>query len=118
MLRKAIVLPNGKRVTLTVYTAAFRAIKEIAPERLVANFSDYPIPAADVLHAMRAGIHDRINRQNPDYGKGRKWSEGWQIGIERDAIRLRDIAKRIRIYQFETTECRSRFAYKLARFDD
>jgi hypothetical protein len=57
----------------------------------------------------KAGISDvACRKQDPDY----------QARLRRDAWRLRDIARRVRVYQFETPEVRDRFSHLLSRYDD
>lgn len=64
-------------------------------------------------------IHVAINRKAgvPDQ-YGRKDDLDYQIRLRRDKYRLQDIAKRVRVYQFETEECKSRFSHLLSRYDD
>jgi hypothetical protein len=45
---------------------------------------------------------------------GRKWESDWQAKIWRDCCRVRDIARRVRVYQFETEEVRKRFSHLLS----
>jgi hypothetical protein len=59
----AVTLPNGKRVSLGAYTAAWRAVKAMAPDTEVNGWNWYPVPARYVLNAMRAGLQDRINKR-------------------------------------------------------
>jgi hypothetical protein len=40
------------------------------------------------------------------------------VGWLRDRQRLREIGRRIRIYQFETEEVKKRFSHLLSRYDD
>lgn len=63
----------------------------------------------DVAVNRRAGIPDK---------QGRKQEYEHQIGLRRDKYRLQDIARRIRVYQFETKEVAKRFGHKLASYDD
>jgi hypothetical protein len=85
---------------------------------------------------FRKALHRRINRKgslpvvvnerlwNPclnalGYRQGwRKLDSDYQIALWRDSRRLHDIAKRIRVYQFETVEARSRFSHLLANHGD
>jgi len=45
----------------------------------------YPIEAAAILRDLHAGMHDRINRHDPRFGRGRKWSTDYQINLRRCA---------------------------------
>lgn len=40
------------------------------------------------------------------------------IELVRDARRLEDIGNRVRVYAFESKQCKARFGHLLARFDD
>ena len=59
-------------------------------------------------------LHVAINRKAgiPDYF-GRKDDPDYQMRLRRDRNRLQDIANRIRVYQFENEECKSRFSHLL-----
>lgn len=117
-MQRVITLPNGRQCSLAVYVKAWRALLEADPEERIAGFSYSSERAADILREMRYGMHDRINRHLPGFGCGRKWKADYQIRLARDAGRLRDIARRIRVYQFESSEARSRFSHLLASPDD
>jgi hypothetical protein len=49
---------------------------------------------------------------------GRKHTNEYQIGLMRDAQRLRDSHIRIRVFQFETPELRERFGHLLSSYND
>jgi hypothetical protein len=80
---KVIRLPNGKVCTLPTYTRAWKQLKGCDPNAHIAGFGHFPERAHDVLRALRRGMHDRINRHLPWYGKGRKWDEQWQLDTRR-----------------------------------
>lgn len=61
-------------------------------------------------------LNEKINRQ--DTRQFRTMRPDYLISLRRDASRLRDIARRVRVYQFETQLCRERFGHLLARHDD
>lgn len=63
-------------------------------------------------------LHKRINQKAGPAPRWRKLDCDYQIRLYRDSRRLRDIARRIRVYQFETDEARSRYADRLSRWDD
>jgi hypothetical protein len=78
-------LGNGRRVSLRAYVRAWKAAKRLPPETRVAV-----VPGcwtggtvADVLREMDYGLHDRINRHAPHFGKGRKWQQDWQADAAR-----------------------------------
>ncbi len=63
----------------------------------------------NVAIQRKAGIPDvACRKQETDY----------QAGLIRDWLRLRDIRRRVRVYQFESAEVRDRFSHLLARYDD
>ena len=113
-----ITLPNGRQCGLGVYANAWRQLLKAAPNERIKGFGYFAERAADILSAMRGGLSERINRNIPGYGQGRKWDNDYQVKLWRDSRRVQDIAKRIRVYQFETEEARSRFSDRLANRDD
>jgi hypothetical protein len=56
-----------------------------------------------------------INRRGgiPDE-RGRKQASEYRLRLYRDSQRLKNIARRIRVYQFETKDVRQRFAHLLS----
>lgn len=89
-MKRCIVLPSGRRVTLGVYVAAWRKLRTIPGEAMVRGFGDFPMSAADVLKEIRGGVADRINRHLPHYGQGRKWSSDWYWTTWRASRELND----------------------------
>lgn len=80
--RHFVTLASGRRVSLGAYVAAWRTVRRADPN---ARFRGAPDawfgeiePAERILRQFRAGLHSRINRHLPDYGRGRKWSQDWQ----------------------------------------
>jgi hypothetical protein len=64
----------------------------------------------------KAGIPDEpINHRG---GPARRGTSDYDSKLRRDFRRLQDIRRRIRVYQFETTEVRQRFGDRLARYDE
>jgi hypothetical protein len=47
-----------------------------------------------------------------------KCAADYQVRLRRDQSRLRDVARRVRVYQFETSEVRRRFGHLLASRED
>jgi hypothetical protein len=78
-------LPNGKSCSVAKYAAAWATLKTLAPTALCPGFEHFPEPASRILAAMRSGMHDRINRHIPGFGKGRKWSSDWYWPMYRAA---------------------------------
>jgi hypothetical protein len=67
------------------------------------------------IREFTAALHARINHKAGINPTGRKFTQDYQIGLRRDADRLRDIARRVRVYQFETPELTRRFGHKLSK---
>jgi hypothetical protein len=105
-------LPNGRQCGARVYAKAWRTLKAMHPDTLI-NFGHHAERVDDILAAMRGMLSDVINRHDRTYGVGRKWDNDYQIAMWRDSPRLRDLAQRIRVYQFESREARSRFSHLL-----
>lgn len=113
-----ITLPNTRRVGVGQYAKAWRTLLKADPATLWPGFAYQPERAESIIHAMRGGLSERINSHIAGYGQGRKWDNDWFVSAWRDSRRLRDIEKRIRVYQFDTQEARSRFSDRLAKRDD
>lgn len=115
---KTIQLPNGKRVSLATYAAAWRALKVMPKDAQVNGFAWHHESVESILHAIRGGLSERINRHDARHGKGRKWDNDYFVQAWRDSRKLRDIANRVRVYQFETQEAKMRFGHLLASYND
>ena len=57
-----ITTPEGRRVSLSSYVAAWRAVKA-NPSATFPGWEWYPVSGADVHLDMLAGLHDRINKR-------------------------------------------------------
>jgi len=110
-LLSAITLPNGRHCRLGVYLRAWRTLKTLPTAALVDGFTHGPVPPALVLAELQRGIHDRINRHVPGFGKGRKWDWVWQSETLRAAIKLN--TPRLAIHWLPVW-LRARFAGRLA----
>lgn len=91
--QRVVTLGNGQQVPLKNYVRAWQIAKSMNPETGVRGTPSDPGgggTAADVVREMRAGMHDRINKHDPQFGKGRKWDADWQ----RDARNLKDTLSR------------------------
>jgi hypothetical protein len=78
MSKRYVTLGDGFRVGLGQYVEAWQKIKALPPGTYlprIPNGNDGS--AAEALQQFRDGMHDRINRHIPGYGKGRKWSLAW-----------------------------------------
>ena len=113
-----ITLPNGNLVSAGRYAKAWSVLTRCPADAVVPGWDHFPTDAASVLRGMREGLHARINRHLPAFGQGRKWQPEYQAGLLRDARRVQDMARRIRVYQFETAEVEKRFGHLLARHGD
>jgi hypothetical protein len=106
-----VTLPNGKRCGLGVYVAAWRTILSLAPDTMLPGFDHFPSAARDVLRDLRNGMHDRINRHVPGFGKGRKWDQDWQRG----AIQCAHAVNTPRlIVRWVPADLRARLSHRLA----
>ena len=63
-----IGLPCGRTVTFGAYARAWRAVKAMPPNRLVAGWDHFPVPAGDVLRDIRRGVMDRASRGMTFFG--------------------------------------------------
>jgi hypothetical protein len=118
MSRRYIILPNGKRCSLTTYRKAWNTIKTLKPDSEVKGWEWYPVPARDILRQLCEGMHDRINRHIPGYCKGRKWGSDYQINLRRDARRVNEYASRRivnPINRLSTPELQRRFQWHYTR---
>lgn len=78
MVKRVIVLANGRSVSLRVYAKAWRELTGLPRDAQIRGFDYFAMSAGAVLDAVREGLMDRINRHIPDHGRGRKWSSDWQ----------------------------------------
>lgn len=105
-----IRLPNGRAVSVGAYVRAWRALLALDGAATVRDFGPWPEPASDVLRALRAGIHDRINRHTAAYGLGRKWAADWQ----RAAVQCAHAVNTPRlIVRWAPADLRARLAHRL-----
>lgn len=81
-MKHFITLPNQRNVSVGAYAAAWKAIKQ-APTKHFPGFQHFPARGSEILAAMSAGLHDRINQRIPAFGRGRKWSCDEQANLMR-----------------------------------
>jgi hypothetical protein len=77
---------TGRKVGLGTYVKAWKTAKGMdqgAPVRGTPSDPTGGGTAGDVVREMRDGMQDRINRHDPQYGKGRKWEWRWQAAARR-----------------------------------
>lgn len=81
-MRRVITLASGQRVGLRAYAAAWAAARALPPDARVMGAPNeargISSTAGEALAGFRRGMHDRINRHLPGYGRGRKWDADWQ----------------------------------------
>jgi hypothetical protein len=114
MSKRYITLPNGNRCGLGVYAKAWRQLITLAatkPRAQVDGFGHFSEGAAEILRALRYGMHDRINRHVPGFERGRKWDDQWQRDTARAA---RDLNSRVCIHWLPA-HLRDRFAHRIAK---
>jgi len=87
-MKRYITLPNGNRCGLPTYCKAWRTLKEAKPDEQIKGWDHFATEASEILHDIRFGIHDRINRHVPEYGHGRKWDSDWQRAMIQASDRL------------------------------
>lgn len=89
MTLRCIVLGDGRRVPLRAYVAGWRKALDLPPTVWVPKTpSGWGGTAGDAVREFRDGLHDRINRHLPWYGKGRKWEGDWQRETLQAALAL------------------------------
>src|ERR1700675_3984625 len=76
------------------------------------------LDAAGFQREFVTALHSRINSKGNLPQNSRKFGQEYQTSLRRDCYRVRDMARRIRVYQLETPEMRTRFGHKVARYDD
>ena len=115
-MRLVITLPNGRAVGLRQYVSAWRTLKTLPAEQRVTGFEEFPTTAECVLREFERGLHERITARGCTQLRvpARRLSSAFQNALMRDANRLRAIARRVRVYQFETDIVRRRCAHLLA----
>jgi hypothetical protein len=110
-----VTLASGRRVSLGSYVDAWRTVRAADPAALFHGAPEdwfrIPEPAAVILRQFRTGLHARINRHVPGYGRGRKWSTDWQ----REAWRTARAVNTPRlVVRWVPTEFRARLADRLS----
>lgn len=72
----AVTLPRGHSVRIGIYVASWRKLLTLSPQTSVANWDFEPVAAAEILHKISSGLHDRINRHLPWFEKAARWDYG------------------------------------------
>lgn len=110
MSARVITLPNGRAVGLGAYVRAWRLLLTTRPDADIRGFTWHALPAADVLRELRYGLHDRINRHLPGYGRGRKWHHDWQRAASQCA---RAVNTPRLVVRWAPQDLRARLAHRL-----
>lgn len=88
-MKKYVTLGDGRKIGLGAYVKAWKACLALPPETAIGKGVDgWGQSAGEALAALRAGMADRINKNIPSYGVGRKWSSDWYWPIARAAAEL------------------------------
>lgn len=103
---------TGKRVPMGAYVAGIRAA--IASPGVTFRHgltTWWPVTGEDVRQEFLAGVHDRINRHVPGFGRGRKWAQEWQADATRTA---RDVNTPRLVIRWLPRDLRARLSHRLA----
>lgn len=68
--QRVIVIPDGRRVSLSAYVKAWSHVKSLPPDQEVRGWDLFPTRAGVILGQMRRGIDDRINEKDPTFNAG------------------------------------------------
>jgi len=101
-------LPNKKQ-----YCAAWKRLKTLPADAEITALNWFHQKASDVKSEFHLALHRRINERG---GLVVPRNDMQWVAWKRDQKRLQDIAKRIRVYQFESIECQKLFSYKLSKY--
>lgn len=113
MPARYIVLGCSRRIGLGAYVKAWKQCLALSAETWIGRGVDgYGQNAGEALRDLRRGMHDRINRHLPDYGKGRKWDSDWQRHMTQAAHAVNH--PRL-IIDWLPAELMTRFAHRLRR---
>lgn len=115
-MQRYVTLGDGRHVGLGTYVQAWRNVL-VAPSGASFNRSLSDSWSSDretILRQFRDGLHNRINRHIPTYGRGRKWDSQWQRDTRNAA---RQLNSNVRFYWLPQW-LKSRFAHRIASYDD
>lgn len=77
-MKRYISLGCGRKIGLGKYVEAWKQCKALPPSTPIGRgISGWGQNAGEALVELRRGLDDRINRNIPGYGVGRKWSSDW-----------------------------------------
>jgi len=96
------------------YIANWRYVRSLAPDTRGKGWDGLTRTAGEERASYLKALHNRINVRDDVKPRGRKDDPDYFWACQRDKHRLEAIARRVRVYQFETDECRRRFGDRLA----
>src|SRR6266478_9512217 len=80
MSKHYITLGDGRKIGLSCYVTAWKQCLALPANTPIGpGISGWGQTAGEALRDLRQGLEARINRNIPDYGKGRKWASDWQF---------------------------------------
>lgn len=100
-------------VNLSTYARAWAATKAAAPGTIYRSGLCHwgPTSREEILRNFSDGLHDRINQHISGYGRGRRWSDDYEIEARRVA---RYLAARVQVYASQVpADLRVRIAHRL-----
>jgi hypothetical protein len=104
------------------YVAAWKKLNAIYknnPESpVILDRYDGETTAKEAREKFIKAMHNRINSRGNDSKRGKKDDYDYLMNLRRDFYKLKDIHNRIRVYQFNTQEVRSRFSHLLSNYHD
>jgi hypothetical protein len=110
-MKHYITLPNGRKVSVGAYAAAYRSLKAAPPEARFPGFGFFPERADIILRAIRDGITERINRHLPGFGVGRNWEPALQASVRGLAY---DLARRVIVRESSVRHLPSKILARVA----
>lgn len=111
-----VTLGDGRAIGLGAYVAAWKHCLVLPPHtRIGRGVNGWGENAGEALANLRYGLHDRINRHIPGFGKGRKWHHDWQRQMMQAADHINQ--PRLRIYWLPN-DLNVRFQHRLCTRDD
>lgn len=116
MSTRYVTLADGRKIGLGSYVNAWQRCRELAPETHIGRgISGRGETASEALYELRRGMHDRINRHIPGFGRGRKWESAWYWQARRltDDVNTPRLIVREPAYRPVITEFRRRLAHRL-----
>lgn len=85
-MKRYVTLADGRKIGLGKYVQAWKVCKTLPGNAWIGKGIDgWGQTAAEALVSLRAGMDDRINRNIPGYGVGRKWDPDYYFSMVRAA---------------------------------